>query len=782
MKITQIFVAGAIFLNLTIAQSQLKLDEIMAGNDFIGHSPQDIHWSPNSQYVYFRWNKDNEPVAPYYVYSVKEKTYKKLSADETKMLPVDGYITNADQSVFCFQKDHQLFQVGDKTNKVIYSSFGRYQVHTILSPNKFIIQENDNLFLVDFQNAQFVQLTNFKKGDQPVNTSSEENFLTKQQEELFQIVRSEKERGEARENFNEAHSIKSLSPFYIGKKYVSFISVNKSFSHVVFGLDKYPDDAYTHIEEYVNADGYSRSVTARPKVGSEDPQHEIYVWNLVKDTCFKLSIDHLTDVKKRPEFFKEYETDFKAEYDLPKGVIFLDHGFNFSGDKYLVELKSYDSKDRWICYYDTADFSLTEIEHQHDEKWIGGPGISGWKMEPGNVGWISDQKVFFQSEVTGYSHLYTTKIDSKLKKHTTENLTEGNYEIHQAILSKDRTKFFISANKNHPGNREFYTLEIASKKLTPILTTDGNHEVYISPDEKYLAVNYSYKNKPWELYFAPLAANSTLTQITHSTSDKFNSYKWRSPEVINFKAEDGTTVYARIYEPDANKKNGAGVLFVHGAGYLQNAHNWWSSYHREFMFNNLLADLGYTVLDIDYRASEGYGSKFRTDIYRHMGGKDLSDHLDGRKLLIEKYGIDSNRVGIYGGSYGGFITLMAMLTEPGKFKCGAALRSVTDWAHYNHEYTSNILNTPEQDPIAYKRSSPIYFAEGLQDRLLLLHGMEDDNVQYQDVVRLSQRFIELKKTNWDLIGYPIEPHGFKETTSWIDEYRRILELFEEELR
>jgi dipeptidyl aminopeptidase/acylaminoacyl peptidase len=192
------------------------------------------------------------------------------------------------------------------------------------------------------------------------------------------------------------------------------------------------------------------------------------------------------------------------------------------------------------------------------------------------------------------------------------------------------------------------------------------------------------------------------------------------------------------------------------------------------MFNNLLADKGYTVLDIDYRASEGYGKNFRTDIYRHMGGKDLSDHLDGRNVLIEKYGIDSTRIGIYGGSYGGFITLMALLTEPGKFKCGAALRSVTDWAHYNHEYTSNILNTPEEDPIAYKRSSPIYFAEGLQGSLLMLHGMEDDNVQYQDVVRLSQRFIELKKKNWDLIGYPIEPHGFVETTSWIDEYRRIL--------
>jgi dipeptidyl aminopeptidase/acylaminoacyl peptidase len=136
---------------------------------------------------------------------------------------------------------------------------------------------------------------------------------------------------------------------------------------------------------------------------------------------------------------------------------------------------------------------------------------------------------------------------------------------------------------------------------------------------------------------------------------------------------------------------------------------------------------------------------------------------------------------MYGGSYGGFITLMALLNEPGKFQAGAAIRSVTDWNHYNHEYTSNILNYPTSDPDAYKKSSPITFADNLEDRLIMLHGMVDDNVQFQDVVRMSQRFIELGKENWELAVYPVEAHGFKKATSWTDEYRRIYELFNEEL-
>ncbi len=160
-----------------------------------------------------------------------------------------------------------------------------------------------------------------------------------------------------------------------------------------------------------------------------------------------------------------------------------------------------------------------------------------------------------------------------------------------------------------------------------------------------------------------------------------------------------------------------------------------------------------------------------------MGGKDLSDQIDGKRFLVQNYHIDENRVGIYGGSYGGFITLMAMLTAPKEFKSGAALRSVTDWAHYNHGYTGNILNFPETDLEAYKRSSPIYFADNLQGNLLMLHGMVDDNVEYKDIVRLSQRFIELGKKKWSLASFPVESHGFKEAYSWVDEYSRILDLF-----
>jgi len=248
-------------------------------------------------------------------------------------------------------------------------------------------------------------------------------------------------------------------------------------------------------------------------------------------------------------------------------------------------------------------------------------------------------------------------------------------------------------------------------------------------------------------------------------------------------ASDGVMVPARVYRPQdvGAQPNGAAAIFVHGAGYLHNVHNWWSSYAREYMFNHYLASKGYVVLDVDYRGSAGYGRDWRTAIYRHMGGRDLQDHVDAVRWLQKTHAVEPERVGIYGGSYGGFITLMALFTEPKMFGAGAALRSVTDWAHYNHPYTARILNFPDADTVAYRRSSPIYFAAGLEDPLLMAHGMVDVNVHVQDAIRLSQRLIELKKENWELALYPVEDHGFVEPTSWMDEYKRILKLFEERL-
>lgn len=759
-----IFVFSFCLISL-FSTSQLDLSQIMKGNDFIGHQPSSIQWSADGENIFFQWQTDSLEESRWHQYNLKTKKVSVLNDNAFSEQPKHNKEFNNRKQFFEINGiDINFIKRSNTEKQLIYRSSSRKNnLQHVSNENSAYFQEGLNLFRINRNSGSITQITNFLSKKEP--SKKPKSYLQSQEEQLFDYHSPESDK--------EENVSKLPKKVYLENQQLSNLTISSNEKYIIYTLSAKTDNPKTEYMNYMDISGYAQANNARPKVGTvEKPNYKMVIYIHEEDSLRTLDFSKLSGIRKRPEYQKEY--GFEGDLEEDKSIIIHRPIFNDKGDKALISVKSFDNKDRWLLVYNHISGTLTELEHQHDEAWIGGPGISNWNYYGGNIGWMSDdENVFYQSEASGYSHLYIKNVNS-LKE---TQLTSGEFEIHAAQLSKDGSAFYISSNKSHPGNRSFYKLDWKTKKWTTILEDLGNHEVEISPDEKWLAVRYSNNTTPWELYIANNAANSKLERITNSTTEAFKNYEWKDAEIITFKAEDGNPVNARLYSPAENVKNNAAVIFVHGAGYLQNAHNWWSGYYREYMFHNLLTDLGYTVLDIDYRASKGYGRDHRTAIYRHMGGKDLSDQLDGKKWLVENQGISNEKVGIYGGSYGGFITLMAMLTNPDEFQCGGALRSVTDWAHYNHGYTANILNTPEEDSIAFQRSSPIYFADGLKNRLIMLHGIVDGNVQYQDVVRLSQLFIEKGKTNWDLIGYPVEGHGFKTASSWTDEYRRLLEMF-----
>ncbi|MBI1836330.1 MAG: S9 family peptidase [Flavobacteriia bacterium] len=753
--------------------SKLVLSEIMKGNEFVGFQPENIRWSVDSKFILFDWNPEKNPGNSTYIYSLETKKYQKATLELLNLLVENDPLQFGHKSYY-YIIDGVLvrYELASKNITVIYKT--TQFIHSIqripLNENVYFVSIN-NLFVYSETSKGIEQITNFIQEEKPENTT-DSTFLEKQQTALFQYINDKNKRIEWR-NKNEIQRFKYPKEIYIGKDNIDNIQISKNGQFIYYRISKEIHETETQFDNFITNNGYVKTSKARSKVTLLEPNYKLGIVNLLRDTTYFVNFSKLSNIRKKPNYLND-----KSDYQNDRNII-IHRVVNSNNGKYaLIDIRSSDNKDRWIVQFNNLNGEILEIENQHDEAWIGGPGIHEWGEEEGVLGFLPDNETFYyQSEITGYSHLYTFNLNSKIKT----ALTAGNWEVHKVKLSNDGKRFYITANKNHPGNREFYHLSISDQKLTPILTKEGAVEVEISTDEKYLAVRFSTKNNPWELYLCKNEKNNELIQITQSQTEKFKNYQWKSPEVIKIQGSDGKEFYARIYKPTNETKNNATVMFVHGAGYLQNAHNYWSYYCREYMFHNMLTDNGYTVIDIDYRASEGYGRDYRTAIYENMGGRDLADYIDAKKYLVKNYHLDSNRFGIYGGSYGGFITLMGMLKTPGQFVCGAALRSVTDWAHYNLDYTSNILNYPETDPKAYERSSPIYYANNLKGRLLLLHGMVDDNVQFQDVVRLSQRFIELGKTNWELAVFPVEAHSFKESYSWTDEYRRIYEMFYEEL-
>ncbi len=762
--------------SVTINSQTLKLEEIMKGNAFIGSQPENERWSIDGQKVYFDWNPHNELGNSTYFWKKGMSKPELATASEVVFSRLDLRKSSNPDVYFYLDKGRLYsYSLKNKVSKKLFqhsSPISNLQVSA--TAGLLFFRQNDNIFQYNINEGSLIQLTNFRKGKADEVASQKETFLKTQQEELFQFVRDQ----EALKKWNGEKAKLSMSdfpkPYFYGKNTFGGLKMDPKGNYATFRLLEEVEGKREKMEAFITASGYNDIVDTKEKVSVNNLiPSKFGVYNVAKDSVYFINFSTLTHIQDVPKYFELYEKNKKVE-KKNKLIIVQEPIYNDDGSYAVSEIRSQDNKDRWIVRLNLEKNTFEEINYQHDEAWIGGPGIPSSSFGRGTLGFLADNEtVYFQSEETGYSHLYTYNLKSKLKT----QLTQGNWEVRSVVLAKDRKAFYLTTTTTHPGNRSFYKLDISTKKMQPILTNDGAHEVSISPDESSLLVRYSYKNKPWELYVASNKTNTSLDQITASLTESFKAYSWREPEVITFKAQDGTTVHARLYKPQQANANKAAILFVHGAGYLQNAHNYWSSYHREYMFHNMLVDQGYTVLDIDYRGSDGYGRDFRTGIYRFMGGKDLSDHLDGKKYLVENHGIDASKVGIYGGSYGGFITLMGMLTAPKEFASGAALRSVTDWAHYNHGYTGNILNFPETDPDAYKKSSPIYFADNLQGDLLMLHGMVDDNVEYKDIVRLSQRFIELGKKKWSLASFPVEAHGFKETYSWVDEYSRILDLF-----
>jgi dipeptidyl aminopeptidase/acylaminoacyl peptidase len=774
--------------------SPLSVEKIMRDPKWIGTSPTTPLWSADGKYLLFNWNPEKAASdSLYYITPTATVPQKSSWAFRQTVITENQIQYNSRRDQYVYAQNGDIYIVFIKTGisrRLTKTVAVEINPQFSFNDRQVVYIREQNAWASDIETGLTTQLTNFQPaatapGTVTAKRNQQEKWLQQEALENSVVLQRRKQKKDLADSMlKQFIKEKTLRVIPLDGKTTSMLAISQNGRFISYRLATTATGKSTIVPSYVTESGFTEDLSARTKVGIAQNTQELFVFDTEKDTVLTIKTDSIPGIRDLPEYIKEYPAVYKEKSKDPplRAVNFINANWAPASNYAVVEVRAQDNKDRWLLLLDGATGRLSLLDRQRDEAWIGGPSVSGFPDY--NSGWINDQTFYFQSETTGYSHLYTINVITKEKK----ALTSGNYEVLNVQLSKSKKFFYITTNEVHPGEQHFYRLAVTGGKAEQITTFTGSNQVNLSPDEKWIAILYSYSNKPWELYLHPNNASGNTAkakpiQITNQAqSEEFRSYAWRDPEVISFTARDSVTVYARLFRPAQPHANKPAVIFVHGAGYLQNAHKWWSTYYREYMFHNLLADNGYTVLDIDYRGSAGYGRDWRTGIYRFMGGKDLDDIEDGARYLVQKCGVNAQHIGLYGGSYGGFITLMALFKKPIIFEAGAALRPVTDWAHYNHGYTSNILNEPFSDSIAYRRSSPINFAAGLNGHLLICHGMIDVNVHFQDVVRLTQRLIELGKDNWELSVYPMEDHGFTEPESWTDEYKRIFRLFETSLK
>jgi dipeptidyl aminopeptidase/acylaminoacyl peptidase len=822
---------------------ELTIDSIMRGPRLVGYPPTGVYWSQDSKRIYFRWKQANEPrlkEPSLYVVNRDGTGLKRLTDEEARQAPPGSGELSKDKTMTVFTEDGDLFvydHVKGQRRQITRTTDIESNPHFTRDQKRIYFTRTNNLYVMELDGGSLVQMTDiraavtggpqaaglragnqqgigtqgqFQQGQQGQrDDDSEESqrrgtdsqeYLKKEERGLLEVVRERAEQREEQEKKRKERE--KRKPYRLAlRQVVTSLALSPDEKYVSAVLTDQSNDARnTIVPNYVTESGYTEDIPGRTKVG--DTQGRARLMMLNTESGEAKAVDHgqrLAPTANTKTESKTEETSARAaeqseqteenqtqrtENPRPRAEQTRDRSVQMSqpvwsedGKNALMLARAADNKDRWLMLLDPATGKTRVLVQIHDDAWVGGPGAT-------TLGWLPDnQHVYYESERDGFAHLYSIAITGG----DPIQLTSGQFEVSDVRLSADKKLFYFSSSEGSFFQRHLYSIPVTGGARARITGMPGNNQVEISPDEQMLADVRSYSNRPPELYLMPnKPMNETdaakVKAVTMSPLSEFFTHDWIDPRIVNFKARDGATVYGRMYIPSNWRRGGPAVLFVHGAGYLQNVHRWWSQYYREYMFHHLLMENGFVVLDIDYRGSAGYGRDWRTGIYRQMGGKDLSDHVDAVNYLVKEHGVDARRVGIYGGSYGGFITLMAMFTQADVFAAGAALRPVTDWAHYNNGYTSNILNLPQGDTEAYKRSSPIYFAQGLKGALLICHGMVDTNVNFQDTVRLVERLIELRKENWQVAPYPAEDHGFDREASWADEYKRIYKLFNDNLR
>ncbi|AMV00416.1 S9 family peptidase [Xanthomonas citri] len=765
----------------------LTIEQAMADPDWIGPSVDQAWWQWDGKQVQYLLKRDGSPVRDTYRQGTGGGTAERVADTARAGLDAANPSYDATRQRMLFARNGDIFLRDLRTGALTQLT----RSNEIESRPQFasdggaIWRAGNNWYhwRADGGTAQVAVV----KAERDPNAAPKADVLREQQLATLATLRRDKEQRDAlrtqEDAWRRADATRAAAPVYLGDEVEivdSALSPDGRHLLVVTQAKSADEGQAGKMPKYVTESGYEEFQEVRTRVGRNAPAaHALWLVDVGAGTAKTLSFDPLPGISTDPlaALRKTAKRDalkgnraVRVESDgdgSGPAVHWSDDGRNVA-----VEIRAVDNKDRWIASVGLDNARLQPRHRLSDSAWI------NWDFN--DFGWLPDNRtLWLLSEESGYSQLYTVEGDGKPRQRT-----RGKWEVSMPVPSADGSGMFFLCNQKWPGDYEVCKLDLRNDQLTEITALNGVEGYSLSPNGQQLLVRYSGSYLPTQLAVVP-AAGGQATVLTDTRTPAFKAQPWIAPQYVQVPSKHGAgTVWGKYYGPKTPEpgKQYPIVMFVHGAGYLQNVSERYTPYFREQMFHNLLVQQGYIVLDLDYRASEGYGRDWRTAIYRNMGHPELEDYLDGLDWLVATKQGDRARVGIYGGSYGGFMTYMALFRSPGTFKAGAALRPVGDWMQYNHEYTSNILNTPELDPEAYKTSSPINYAQGLRDHLLIAHGMIDDNVFFKDSVDMTQKLMELHKDNWQVAPYPLERHGFTRADSWLDEYKRILKLFNEQVK
>ncbi|HZN09310.1 MAG TPA: S9 family peptidase [Pyrinomonadaceae bacterium] len=428
----------------------------------------------------------------------------------------------------------------------------------------------------------------------------------------------------------------------------------------------------------------------------------------------------------------------------PADLLIVRVGWTPDSKKVVYQAQNREQTFLDVNLADPRDGKMTNLFRETSKAWV------GINEEPI---WLKDGSFIWASERTGWEHLYHYSADGKLLK----QITDGQWEVRtvEGVDEENGFIYFTATQHSHIAPNG-YRIKLDGSGLTRLTSGEGTHRMDVSPANNYFINTWSDLNTPSQVRLYD-AAGKLVRVIAENKVEALKQYKLGSAELLQVKTRDGFVMEAMMIKPpdfDRSKKYPV-MSFTYSGPHAPQVRNAWGA--ATYMWHQLLAQKGYIIWVCDNRTASGKGLESTWPVYKNFGEIELRDLEDGVAWLKTQPYVDGSRIGIWGWSYGGFMTSYA-LTHSQSFKIGIAGGSVTDWRDYDSIYTERYMQTPQNNPEGYKKSSPAAAAKNLHGKLLLIHGAIDDNVHMQNTI---QFVYELQKAGkqFELMLYPKQRHG-----------------------
>ncbi|MEM8892243.1 MAG: prolyl oligopeptidase family serine peptidase, partial [Bacteroidota bacterium] len=400
----------------------------------------------------------------------------------------------------------------------------------------------------------------------------------------------------------------------------------------------------------------------------------------------------------------------------------------------------YDTEDK-KTHTVLTEVSDTYVREATDDKWH----------------FLSEDKGFlWLSEIDGYQHIYHKASDGS----AIAQLTKGEFEVEEILgVDEENELIYFLSTEVSPFERHLYSINFKGKKKKKLTDTAGKHSITVSSALNYFVDSYSTQTKPGVTRLVNNKGESLKTLVDNATLEqRLSKLDIKAPEFFSFTTTEDIDLNGWMIKPtsfDPAKKYPV-LMFVYGGPRSQEVLNEWGSFN--YLWYQMLAQQGYIIACVDGRGTGARGRDFATVTYGELGKYETIDQIEAAKYLGDQAYIDADRIGIWGWSYGGYMTALCMTKGNGIFKSGISVAPVTNWRFYDTIYTERYLKTPQLNPSGYDQNSPINFANQLQGKLLLVHGTGDDNVHVQNSMEMINALVASNK-QFDLFFYPNRNHG-----------------------